>query len=209
MKLAVTQNATALIAEAEGFDTPGSWPGARSGVTIGVGYDLGYYPERVFRDDWDGILLPPDIDRLATAIGVTGVNAKAYCHKFGNIQIPHDGALRVFRTVTLPDFAQRAGNTFPGAENLPADAQGALVSLVFNRGTDLEGDRRAEMLNIRNAIKNSKADPGESEEQRVNNLLKYIAKEFRSMKRIWKNQGLDGLLTRRENEAKLVESCIT
>jgi len=209
MKLAVTQKATSLIAEAEGFDTPGSWPGGQSGVTIGVGYDLGYYTERKFRNDWSDILSPDVINRLAKAIGVTGENAKFYCRTFGGIEIPKDGALRVFRTITLPDFADRAGSTFPGAENLPEDAQGALVSLVFNRGTSLDGPRRVEMLNIRNAIKNSKADPGETEQQRVNNLLQYVAGQFRSMKRIWQGQGLDGLLTRRENEAKLVESCIT
>jgi GH24 family phage-related lysozyme (muramidase) len=36
---------------------------------------------------------------------------------------------------------------------------------------------------------------------------KKIAKEFRSMKRIWLGKGLDGLLDRRESEAKLIESC--
>ena len=35
---------------------------------------------------------------------------------------------------------------------LPLDAQGALVSLVFNRGTSMEGDRRAEMRAIRDAV---------------------------------------------------------
>jgi hypothetical protein len=34
-----------------------------------------------------------------------------------------------------------------------------------------------------------------------------LAKEFRKMKRIWKGKGLDGLIERREAEAKLVESC--
>lgn len=209
MKLAVTQKATELIAEAEGFDVPGRWPGARSGVTLGVGYDLGYYPERKFRADWAGILTPGQIDRLAHAIGVTGQNAHALAKSFADIPVPREGALRVFRTITLPDFAERAGKTFPGAEKLPEDAQGALVSLVFNRGTDLTGDRRREMKAIRDAIANSKADPGETEKQRVNNLLRFIAGQFRAMKRIWAGQGLDGLLTRRDNEARLVESCIS
>jgi hypothetical protein len=35
-----------------------------------------------------------------------------------------------------------------------------------------------------------------------------LAKEFRKMKRIWVGKGLDGLLERREAEAKLIESCI-
>ena len=37
---------------------------------------------------------------------------------------------------------------------------------------------------------------------------KKIAKEFRNMKRIWIGKNLDGLLERREAEAKLVESCV-
>jgi GH24 family phage-related lysozyme (muramidase) len=36
---------------------------------------------------------------------------------------------------------------------------------------------------------------------------KGIAEELRKMKRIWEGKGLDGLLTRREAEAKLVETC--
>ena len=38
--------------------------------------------------------------------------------------------------------------------------------------------------------------------------LQEIADQLRSMKRLWINKGLDGLLRRREEEAKLVESCI-
>jgi GH24 family phage-related lysozyme (muramidase) len=37
---------------------------------------------------------------------------------------------------------------------------------------------------------------------------KAIANEIRKMKRLWVNAGVDGLLRRREDEAKLVESCI-
>jgi GH24 family phage-related lysozyme (muramidase) len=37
---------------------------------------------------------------------------------------------------------------------------------------------------------------------------KGIAKELRKMKRIWQGKGLDGLLERRDAEAKLVESCV-
>ncbi len=84
--------------------------------------------------------------------------------------------------------------TFPGIAELPPDAQGALVSLVFNRGTSMEGDRRAEMRAIRDAVPSSD--------------LQEIADQLRSMKRLWINKGLDGLLRRREEEAKLIESCI-
>ena len=38
--------------------------------------------------------------------------------------------------------------------------------------------------------------------------LARIARELRAMKRIWEGKGLNGLITRREREARLVESAI-
>ena len=78
--------------------------------------------------------------------------------------------------------------------NLNPDAYGAIIPLVFNRGTSLVGEKRKEMVNIKNLI--PKKD------------YKKIAKEFRNMKRIWVGKGLDGLIERREAEAKLVEGCV-
>jgi GH24 family phage-related lysozyme (muramidase) len=37
---------------------------------------------------------------------------------------------------------------------------------------------------------------------------KGIAREIRSMKRIWEGKNMDGLIKRREEEAKMVESCV-
>ena len=42
----------------------------------------------------------------------------------------------------------------------------------------------------------------------VNGDFREIADQLRSMKRLWVNQGLDGLLVRRDKEADLVESCM-
>jgi GH24 family phage-related lysozyme (muramidase) len=78
------------------------------------------------------------------------------------------------------------------------DAQGALISLVYNRGTsmfDKPGeDRRKEMRAIRDAV--AVGD------------LQEIANQLRSMERLWEGKGLDGLIKRREDEAALVESSI-
>jgi GH24 family phage-related lysozyme (muramidase) len=41
----------------------------------------------------------------------------------------------------------------------------------------------------------------------ANKDYKGIAKEIRSMKRLWEGKGLDGLLKRRDKEAKMVEIC--
>lgn len=33
-----------------------TWPGGASGVTIGIGYDVGYVSESVLKQDWEGTI---------------------------------------------------------------------------------------------------------------------------------------------------------
>ena len=47
-----------------------SWPGVQSGVTIGVGYDLGYYSKSAFALDWRDRLDPDDFARLERCVGL-------------------------------------------------------------------------------------------------------------------------------------------
>ena len=58
----------------------------------------------------------------------------------------------------------------------------------------MSGDRRREMRAIQEAV-------GSGD-------LPEIAVQLRGMKRIWKGQGLAGLLRRREDEACLVDQCV-
>jgi hypothetical protein len=60
-------------------------------------------------------------------------------------------AWEVFNVVTVPKFYNLTKKAFPGFEELPADVQGGVVSLVFNRGTSREGNRR-EMRAIRDLV---------------------------------------------------------
>jgi GH24 family phage-related lysozyme (muramidase) len=75
--------------------------------------------------------------------------------------------------------------------------QGALLSLVINRGTSLgkkntrTWNRRKEMRDILNNLKNGN--------------VKEVAIDIRNMKRIWEGKGLGGLIARRELEAKAFE----
>ena len=140
--------------------------------------------------------LPKDqLEIIKGASGKTGQSGKEYTqqHKNSNIEIPWDNAIDIFDKITWVKFSRLAENAFPGLTELCDDAYGALVSLVFNRGNSMKGDSRLEMRNIRDLV--PKKD------------YKGIAKELRKMKRIWEGKGLDGLLERREAEAKLVESC--
>lgn len=205
--MTISDKSIRAILEFEGLDQPWKWPGGGSGITLGYGSDIGADGRAL--DNWKGILTDAEINQLEQARGITGRDAAHIASRFRNITVTKAQAMKVFRERTLPRWIANTEKTFPRMEELPEDARGALVSLVFNRGTDLTGERRIEMKRIRDAIKNSQAESGESEKDRINNLLRFIAFQIRSMKRLWRGRGLDGLLRRREKEAQLVEGSVT
>ena len=51
------------------------WPGGASGVTIGIGYDLGFYTAKKVADDFKE-LPQSDILKLISVVGLTGEKAK-------------------------------------------------------------------------------------------------------------------------------------
>ena len=172
-----------------------TWPGGSSGPTIAIGVDCAYYSELELAEIFS-FLVKDQIKQIQGASGKSGEKGKEYTKSLraAGIIVNWDKALDIFQKLTWPKFTKLAENTFPGLANLHPDAYGAIISLVFNRGTSLKGDSRKEMVNIKNLI--PKKD------------YKKIAKEFRNMKRIWVGKSLDGLLERREAEAKLIESVI-
>ena len=177
-----------------------AWPGEQSGVTIGVGYDLGYVNKTEFTNDWKD--LPKEIfDRLYKVVGIKGIAAKGLIRGLRDIVIPWELSLQVFNNKTVAKFWNLTKNTFPNFDNLPEDAKGGLVSLVFNRGNGVEGDRRREMKLIRDGMKlvlvyDQKA-------------LTFIANQIRNMKRIWIGGSIEkGMSRRRDAEAKLIEESL-
>ena len=172
------------------------YPGGASGVTIGIGYDLGYNSMSQFQSDWGKYLSPEIFNRLSAHLTKKSAAAKAVIGSVRDIEIPWDIAEKVFQESTLPRFINETKRAFPGSENLHPDTFGALVSLVFNRGGSLTGSSRKEMANIAAAIKSNR-----------DNLYDYIADQISTMKRLWVGKGLPGLLTRRNEEAALVLSC--
>ena len=207
----ISQRAIDLSLSAEGVDQPGKWPGASSGITLGFGYDLGYVSQAEFARDWRVYLTAGQVTRLGRAIGVTGSRAKALAPEFRDMKVTRSVALAVFMAASLPKFERLTKEAFPGCDRvLPADAFGALVSLVFNRGTDMGSkakgtwDRRREMRSIRDRIAEYGSHADKSPRS-LHNLLAAIGGEIRSMKRLWVGQGVDGLLTRRDAEAAMVE----
>jgi len=190
----LSPKALKLIVDHEGLNQPGAWPGASSGITIGYGYDLGYRTLMEFMRDWQDKLPSRVLQRLSTAIGKRGPDARILSPGFRDIKIPQAASMEVLRINSIPSYIAETRRVFPGVEHLPEDAQGALVSLVYNRGGSVKGDSRKEMRAIQVAV--------------VKRDLKEIAKQLRAMKRLWLGKKLDGLLRRREDEAKLVEGCI-
>jgi hypothetical protein len=177
-----------------------AWPEGQSGVTIGVGYDLGYVNKAEFSEDWKD--LPKDIfDRLYKVVGIKGYNAKNLIRGLKDISIPWDLSLKVFNNKTVTKFWNLTKDTFPNFDKMPEDAKGGLVSLVFNRGSALEGDRRREMKLIRDGMRITNTFDQKA--------LTFIANQIRNMKRIWAGGSIEkGMSRRRDAEAKLIEESL-
>lgn len=179
-----------------------TWPEGESGVTIGIGYDLGYTPRARFLADWHG-MDDDDRSRLSMVIGVRGVRAWVRVKEVRDILIPWELAFSVFCSATIPFWVSQTRAAYPGVDSLPGDARSALLSIVFNRGPAMDGDRRREMAKIRSIVADyAKCESGNLECRRA--CLDAIAVQILSMRRLWYGKGLDGLIRRREDEAELV-----
>lgn len=171
------------------YDRNPEWPGEQSGITIGVGWDLGHTPATETTRAWS-----PHLDKstLAALIGVSGHRGEAAQTRLPHVRhliIPWPAALAVFQDVTIPSWYLRTLRIYPQAAELSGDSAAALVSLVFNRGANLTGDRRREMAQIQEHLKTGD--------------LEKIPARLREMCRLWPDT--KGLRRRREEEAELFE----
>lgn len=167
------------------------WPGGASGVTLGIGYDCGYHRDYQIRRDWEAYLNDEELALLLSAAGKKGREAKLLIKKLQSIQIPYNVAARVFSESTLPNYAKATRKIYKGIEKCVPDVQAAILSLVYNRGTRLSGSKRKEMKALQELIKQQHYPE--------------IGEQIKAMKRLWLNTGLDGLLKRRDDEAKLID----
>jgi GH24 family phage-related lysozyme (muramidase) len=171
------------------------WPGGASGVTIGIGYDLGYYSAKKVADDFKE-LPQSDINKLISVTGLTGEKARnAITPDIKLVSVPWEIAYKVYCSNSVPEYAKKAKGIYPDVSVLPPDAQAAILSLVYNRGTSFtkpNEESRVEMKNLVQLIKDKN--------------LKGIAAEYRKMMRLWPNPNQRGLLIRREAEAVLIEN---
>lgn len=177
------------------------WPGGQSGVTIGIGYDIGAGVRSIdqLRGDWKGLLSDGDIIALSRAIGVTGAAARSLANNLVAVTVSWDVAMQVFEKTDIPRWYETCKKVLPNFEKLSKECKGALLSLAYNRGASFNdqtgNERYKEMRNIRTHM--------------VTENYAAIPNEFRAMKRLWVGKGLDGLLARRDREADLFQRGLT
>jgi GH24 family phage-related lysozyme (muramidase) len=171
-----------------------TWPKGKSGVTIGIGYDLGYVQAAQIGRDWTASLGAPAVGTLSRVCGLTGETAHQALQQVTGVTVPFSAASSVFQQTSVPRTTTETANALPGSDALSPDCMGALVSLVYNRGPSFsaDGDRYTEMRAI-------KADVSQKN-------FKDIPAQLRSMKRLWASDpNAAGLVRRRELEALLFE----
>ncbi len=191
------------------------WPKGRSGITIGVGYDLGQQTLSRLNADWSD-LPAADLTKLATALGPThaGTNAAALLPGLEDIDIPKDVALKVHRERVVARYYNQMLGAFPGADALPDPVQVALVSLIFNRGPKLVSSTKKHPKTMAQAdaeatqthVLDSRYEMRRIREDVAAKNIQGIADALRAMERIWVGTKIErGMKNRREDEAKMVE----
>ena len=172
-----------------------TWAGGESGITIGIGADLGYMTEKEFMKVWSPHLNLNFIECLRKVVGLKGIQAKQMLRgEILNVRVPYNTAYEVFVKYDIPKYYAKTKAIYPQLDELNEDTQGALVSMVYNRGNKLEGDSRVEMKAIVEMVKNKDYEG--------------IAEEIEKSKRHWEHKNLDGLVVRREAEADLIRDSL-
>ena len=181
------------VYERKHYDRP-TYPGGSSGVTIGIGYDLGYVSPELFVADWGDLIADKDVlRRLSGTCTQTGKAAEEFIPELQDIQVNWDIAQREFGR-EIKKYVALTLSQLPNFAALSENRRGALVSLVYNRGPSFDvpakgpqPDRYAEMRNIKSHMIQKDFDA--------------IPDEIQQMARLW--PGVKGLVERRNAEAAL------
>jgi hypothetical protein len=166
------------------------WPGGASGVTVGIGYDLGYASVAKINADWIGKVDSDTLQAMAECAGVKGDAARGLSARMHNrITVSWDAAMAVFMGRDVPNWIAATVRALPNCDLLSPTCLGVLVSLNYNRGTGgytAGGDRNSEMRGIKAAMIAKRFDA--------------IPALLDSMARLWPGSGVSG---RRHREADL------
>ena len=167
-----------------------SWPQGASGVTVGVGYDLGYNTKAQIMKDWSPVIGQRLAEILATCAGIKGSAAQSHKNRIkASVKISFEDAWLVFVRSSVPRFAKMTVSSFPNYKKMHNVTQAMMLSVVFNRGSSLSGNRRRHMVQMRDAT----TDQG-------------VINAIDAMKAIWPNSGGNhpGLRNRRNKEVTLI-----
>ncbi|EIV7602870.1 TPA: hypothetical protein MDV38_001102 [Klebsiella pneumoniae] len=167
-----------------------------SGVTVGYGYDLGQQTTSSARALLSEYYSNSQVERLLSAIGKKGNEARAIVHELFDITIEKDKALDM-AMVLKERYCQIVVDIYPQAIILPPDSAGAILSLVYNRGPSLALPKPGDLIDRRREMREIRDDFEQGN-------IKKIPERLRSMKRLWPHQR--GLGLRRDGEAKLIEN---
>lgn len=169
-----------------------AWRTTASGVTVMFGVDVGHMTDEQIENAMRGIVPGSTIRALQSVNGLKGSSAYyTGLPKVRHLSFTWDQATKVFETDTLPRFTRLTSDAFRVDNGrLHPHENGALTSIVFNRGSSMSSsDRRREMRAIRYDIGRGYAG--------------YVPGHIRSMKRLWSYSSLKGLHLRRDAEARL------
>lgn len=172
-----------------------AWQTTSSGVTVGFGFDLGYNTPDQIRKAFTGVANESEIKAMQSVSGLKGKNAyyTGLPKVKNSINFTYEQSEEVFKRDSLPRFTKQTADAFVlNKDRLHPHSNGALVSLVFNRGPSLSSsDSRKEMRWIKTNI---------SAKQEYK-----VPSDIKSMKRLWSYTKLKGLHLRRDAEAKLFQ----
>jgi len=196
---AVLKRSADFLVAAEDLPAHPYWPGGESGITIGVGWDLGQHSESELLHAWAG-LDRATLRQFEEAIQKRGRAAASLVPQLKLIDVPREISLSVFRSSLEHSYYPMTLRLFPGAEMLPTEVQVALLSVVFNRGVLLGRDpdwSKAKEVDRRWEIRRLQADVKQRD-------LFAIYIHLGTMKRLWEKSGTRGLLYRRRDEQHLI-----
>ena len=175
------------------------WPGGASGITLGIGWDVGHHTESDLRKTWRE-LDQVSLEALALTAGKKGDQASRLLPMVKDILISESLSRRVFID-SMPRYYDEMLGIFPESRRLPTDVQVSLLSLVFNRGSGLgkalpeDVDARFEMRTLQGAVRDQD--------------ITGIYYRFSNMIRLWEHTPLGkGLANRRRSEMRLIRPYI-
>jgi GH24 family phage-related lysozyme (muramidase) len=173
-----------------------TFAGSGSGPTIGIGVDLGMNSSQFTTSCWSPFFSGGIVARFASCHGhTTTALAKRDIADMQDIVVVWSTALQEFNANEVANYYQLTLRTYPGLSQLSKNAQSAVVSLTYNRGSSMIGDSRVDMRTLRDAVT-------AGDLQAMANAVRHM---IITMEAAWKSEGIyDGMVNRRNAEARLI-----